>query len=238
MYDLYVILLFCHLTLLLLAAGNANGHCPDSFDCGSLGTFSFPFTTFEYPNCGALAIKGCNNPNKTALKQVRLTNGGKLLQVTNIVRWRWKSEVTIKDNDFRNLLESSNCNALSYNITVPPSSPFGSFYLKNNITAFNCSHQKNRNISKDFINYTRCPSFDFYFAPSSSDQDYLRSLTSSCSMVQLPVRQDFQFFKDPFGFLTPQITFQFQFSNDCSQCQGRGGICRLDSHAKLYCAMR
>ncbi|BAT93796.1 hypothetical protein VIGAN_08033100 [Vigna angularis var. angularis] len=241
MYDVYVILLFCHLTVLLLAAGNANGHssdCPDSFDCGSLGRFSFPFTTFEYPNCGALAIQGCNNPNKTALKQVQLTNGGKLLQVTNIVGWRRKTEVTIKDKDFVNLLESSNCSALSYNITVPPSSPFGSFYLKNNITAFNCSRQKNRNISKDFVNYTLCPSFDFYFAPSSSDQDNLRSLTSSCSMVQLPVRQDSQFFIGPFGFLTPQITFQFQFSNDCWRCQGSGGNCRIDSNAKLYCAMR
>lgn len=240
MYDVYVILLFCHLTVLHLSAGNANEHtsdCPDSFDCGSLGNISFPFTTSEHPNCGALAIQGCNNPNQTALKQVRLSSGGKLLQVTNIVgSWRWK--ISIIDKDYRNLLENSSCNALSYNITVPPSSPFGCFYLENNITALNCSHHKNLNLSNDFINYTGCSPFDFYFAPSSSDQNYLRSLTSSCSMVQLSVRQDSQFFKDPFGFLNPQITFQFQSSSACQRCRDRGGNCRLDSNAKLYCAMR
>ena len=240
MYLVYVIILFWQLTVLLLSAGNANGHtsdCPESFDCGSMGTISFPFTTFERHNCGVLAIHGCNNPNQTEHKHVRLTSGGKLLQVTNI-RSRWRSDISVIDDDFGKLLENSDCDAFSYNITAPPSSPFGSFYLTNNITAFNCSRHKNLNHSNDIINYTRCSSFDFYFAPSSSDHDYLGSLTSSCSRAELSVRQDSQFFKDPFGFLTPQITFEFQFSNACQQCRDRRGNCRLDKNAKVYCAVR
>ncbi|CAJ1977494.1 unnamed protein product [Sphenostylis stenocarpa] len=234
--------LFSLLTVLLLSAGNANGHhsdCPDSFDCGSVGTISFPFTTFEHQNCGVLAIHGCNQSNQTAPKYVQLTNGGKKFQVTKLnIHRSGLTDISIIDENFRKLLEHSICNALSYNITLPPSSPFGYFYLQNNVTSFNCSRQQTLNVSNNFINYTLCPS-DFYFVPSSSDDDgYLRSLTPSCSMVQLPLRQNSQFFKDQLGFLTPQITFQFVFSITCQQCHRGGGSCRPDSSGNSYCAMR
>ncbi|KAG4394873.1 hypothetical protein GLYMA_20G119300v4 [Glycine max] len=82
----YVILLISCVMVVLLSAGNANGHhddCPDSFDCGTLGTFSFPFTTVERHNCGVLAIQGCNDPNQTSVKYVQLNNKGKPFQVTH-----------------------------------------------------------------------------------------------------------------------------------------------------------
>lgn len=241
----YVILLISCVMVVLLSAGNANGHhddCPDSFDCGTLGTFSFPFTTVERHNCGVLAIQGCNDPNQTSVKYVQLNNKGKPFQVTHVSsHGRRPRSISIIDMEFSKLLENGSCAVFNYNITVPPSSPMGYFDLQNNISTFNCSrHQHKLNHTNDFINYTGCPSSDFYFAPPYSDYESLRSLISSCSMVKLPVRQDSQFFKDPFGFLTAEITFEFKFSNECLQCYHgrRDGNCRLDSKGNFYCANR
>ncbi|RDY13251.1 LEAF RUST 10 DISEASE-RESISTANCE LOCUS RECEPTOR-LIKE PROTEIN KINASE-like 1.1, partial [Mucuna pruriens] len=241
MSPVYVIILFCSVTV---AAGNANGRhdddCPDSFDCGSMGTIFFPFTTIQHHKCGVLAIDGCDDANQTALKSVQFGSRGKLFQVTQINSHQfWRSSISIIDPDFSNLLQNASCYAFSYNITVPPSSPFGYFNVQNNITTFKCSSQHKLNHTNEFINYTGCPFFDFYFAPPSSDHQSLLSLTSSCSIVQLPVRHDSQFFKDPFAFLTAQITFEFQFSNDCHQCNTeKRGHCRLDSEGNFYCATR
>ncbi|KHN11389.1 Putative serine/threonine-protein kinase [Glycine soja] len=238
-------LLFSSLPLLLLSEGNANGHrddCPDSFDCGSIGRIHFPFTTVERHNCGVLAIRDCNDSNQTSAKHVQLTKGGKLFQVTQVnCKWWWPCSISIIDQDFRGLLENGSCKALSYNITVPPSSALGYFYVQNNISIFNCSrHLRTLNHTNGFINYTstRCPSSVFYFAPP--DSQTLRSFTSSCSMVQLPKRIDSEFFKgDPFGFLTAEITFEFMFSDDCIRCHEEGkGFCEPDSNGKIHCATR
>ncbi|RZB43496.1 Rust resistance kinase Lr10 [Glycine soja] len=236
-------LLFSSLPLLLLSEGNANGHrddCPDSFDCGSIGKIYFPFTTVERHNCGVLAIRGCNDSGQTSAKHVQLTKGGKLFQVTQVNSQSLSTtSISIIDQDFRGLLENGSCKALSYNITVPPSSAFGYFDVQNNISIFNCSrHLRKLNHTNGFINYTstRCPSSVFYFAPP--DSQTLRSFTSSCSMVQLPKRIDSEFFKgDPFGFLTAEITFEFKFSDDCIRCYEEGkGFCEPDSNGKIHCA--
>ncbi|GAU14788.1 hypothetical protein TSUD_50000 [Trifolium subterraneum] len=60
-----------------------NGHsvdCPNSFDCGNLGLIKYPFTTVGFPNCGVLAIQGCDDINNTASKTIQLTNGGRHFQ--------------------------------------------------------------------------------------------------------------------------------------------------------------
>ncbi|TKY50870.1 serine/threonine-protein kinase [Spatholobus suberectus] len=240
MSPVYAILLFSSLAVLLLSAGNANGEhddCPYLFDCGSIGRIAFPFTTVERQNCGVLAIHGCNDRNQTAMKSVQLNNGGKLFQVTRVNSLWWEKSISIIDHDFRGLLQSTSCKALSYKITVPPSSPFGYFDMRHNITAFKCSRQHKLNHTNNFFNYTstRCD-FDFYFAPPNSDDESLSSLTSSCSMAQLPKRKDSEFFKDPFGFLTAEITFEFRFSDACRQCfEERWDLCRSDSKGKIYC---
>ncbi|TKY50871.1 wall-associated receptor kinase 14 [Spatholobus suberectus] len=109
--------------------------------------------------------------------------------------------------------------------------------MRHNITAFKCSRQHKLNHTNNFFNYTstRCD-FDFCFAPPNSDDESLSSLTSSCSMAQLPKRKDSEFFKDPFGFLTAEITFEFRFSDACRQCfEERWDLCRSDSKGKIYC---
>ncbi|XP_020210140.1 LEAF RUST 10 DISEASE-RESISTANCE LOCUS RECEPTOR-LIKE PROTEIN KINASE-like 1.1 [Cajanus cajan] len=236
------VLLICCLWVVIVLGGNANGHeheyddCPESFDCGSLGKISFPFSSVERQKCGVLAIHGCSDVKQS----VQLKNGGKHFKVTRVnsySQWR-RTSISMIDEDFLKLVQNDSCEALSYNISVPPSSPLGYFDVKNNVTVFECSKQKKVKDTDNFIKYTTCSS-DFYFASSYSPHPSLRSLNSSCSIFQLPVIQDSQFNKNPFGFLTAEITFDFHFSLACDQCRtNQGGHCRSDSKGNIYCTRR
>ncbi|KAL2324120.1 hypothetical protein Fmac_023178 [Flemingia macrophylla] len=225
------------MVVVILLGGKANGHqdhhddCPDSFHCGSIGYISFPFTTAERPECGAYAIHGCDHLNQTAWFNI----GTKHFQVNQVDLSWLHIIISVVDQDFNKLLQNDSCKALSYEISVPPSSPFGYFYVKNNVTVFNCNRQRHPNHTNNFNNYTSCPPFDFYFVFPYSDDEFLRT---SCSRVQLPVIPSPQFTKNPFGFLTAEINFEFTFSADCKNCQHNHGHCRSDSKGNFYCARR
>jgi hypothetical protein len=180
-------LLFSHLTLLLLlvltSKGNGHsGNCPESFDCGNLGFLRYPFTTLEFPKCGALAIQGCDDPNKNAMKHVRFTNGGKLFQVAKIDNnWFRGNTISIIDRNLTNVLRKSACEALSYdNISLPPPSPFGTLFMKDNITAFKCNCTRKLVIDppNNFFKNSSCPHYDFYFGDSISDDESNHSFAS------------------------------------------------------------
>ena len=239
-------LLFSHLTLLLLLVltSKGNGHtddCPESFDCGNLGRIKFPFTTVEFPNCGALAIQGCHDPNNTAMQHVQLTKGGKLFQVTNIKN-EWHNTISIIDPNFTKLLQKNACEAFSYDITLPPPSPFGTFYMKDNITAFKCNRTQNlvTNPPNNFFQNSTCPHYDFYFGESIFDTKSNHSF-ASCLTFHLPViKFGFALSGDPFRLLADEITFQFKSSDLCHQCHDRDKKrhCHVHSNGKLYCPAR
>jgi hypothetical protein len=234
--------------LLLVLTRKGNGHhnaCPDSFDCGYLGSIRYPFTTVGFPNCGALAIQGCDDTNKTATKTIQLTNGGRHFQVTNIGKNnRWsKDRISIIDQNFTKLLQKSACDAFSYdNITLPPSSPFGLFYMKDNITAIKCNRTKQLFINPpyNFFKNSSCPHYDFYFGDSISDEKSNSSF-ASCSLFHLPVIEiGFALSGNPFKFLADEITFQFQSSDDCQKCYNLDEKihCQVNSNGQLYCPAR
>ncbi|CAJ2630675.1 unnamed protein product [Trifolium pratense] len=242
--------LFSHLTVLLLLlvlTSKGNGHsddCPESFDCGNLGIIKYPFTKVGFHNCGALEIGGCDDDtNRTAMKTIQLTNGGRHFQVTNIVNdWPKGNTISIIDHNFTNLLNKSACEAFRYNnINLPPSSPFGLFYLKDNITAVKCNRTKKLFINPphNFFKNSSCSHNDFYFGDSISDAESNNSF-ASCSSFYLPVTElGFALSGNPFPFLADEITFQFQQSYQCEQChRNRKGHCRIDSNKRVYCAAR
>ncbi|WJX21346.1 non-specific serine/threonine protein kinase [Trifolium repens] len=242
--------LFSHyltVLLLLVLTSKGNGHrydCPESFDCGYLGSIRYPFTTVGFPNCGALAIQGCDDTNKTATKTIQLTNGGRHFQVTNTVNDSPKGNtVSIIDQNFTKLLLKNGCEAFSYdNITLPPSSPFGLFYMKDNITAFKCKRTEKFVINppNNFFKNSSCPHYDFYFGDSISDEKSNSSF-ASCSLFHLPVIEiGFALSGNPFKFLADEITFQFQSSDDCQKCYNLDEKihCQVNSNGQLYCPAR
>jgi len=247
----YRFLLFSHLTVLLLLVltSKGNGHtddCPESFDCGNLGPIKFPFTTVEFPNCGALAIQGCHDPNNTAMQHVQLTKGGKLFQVINVVNhWSIGNTISIVDPNITKLLEKNACEAFSHvNITLPSSSSFGTFSMKDYITAFKCNRTRKlvTNPRNNFFKNSTCPHYDFYFGNPIPDDESNHSF-ASCSLLHLPVNEiGFLLSGNPFPFLTDQTTFQFQPSSFCQQCHDRDtnnkNHCRVDSNGHIFCSAR
>ncbi|RHN82389.1 putative glycerophosphodiester phosphodiesterase, protein kinase RLK-Pelle-LRK10L-2 family [Medicago truncatula] len=240
-------LLFSHLTVLLLLVltSKGNGHsddCPESFDCGNLGLVGYPFTTVEFPNCGALAIQGCDDLNKTATKHVQFTKGGKHFQVTNIKNER-PNTISIVDLNFTKLLQKNACEAFSYDITLPPPSPFGTFYMKDNITAFKCSHTQKlaSNPPNNFFKNSTCPRYDFYFGDSTISNDEPNHSFTSCFPFHLPViKLGFALSGNPFRLLADEITFNFKSSYYCRQCYYRDkkSNCRAHINGQIYCAAR
>ncbi|KAL5070521.1 hypothetical protein RYX36_021408 [Vicia faba] len=237
--------MFSHLTLLLLLVLTiiGNGHsddCPKSFDCGNLGFISYPFTKVGFPNCGALAIQGCDDPNKNAMKTIHLTKGGKHFQVTNIDNtWSKGNPISIIDHDFTNLLNKSACEVYNdVNISLPPPSHFGTFYLKDNITAFKCNSTKKlvTNPPNNFFKNSSCPNYDFYFGDSISDGESNRSFTT-CSLRHLPVVElGFALSGNPYPFLARDITYQFQPSEECEWCyHNTKRHCRAHNNGEVYC---
>lgn len=243
------LILFSDLTvlLLLLLAGNGNGQhndCPESFDCGSLGMIRFPFTKAGYENCGAIAIHGCDDFNKTSVKQFQLINPGRLFPVTKIDNnWQRGNTISIFDQDFSKLLQQHNtCEAFSYdNITLLPPSPFGYLYIKDNITSFKCNRTHNLVTStpQNFFKNNTCHLYQFYFGPPVPDDDESQRSLASCSRFQLPVIDGFSLSGNPFPFLTDEITILFQPSYYCHRChRDSKGHCRLDGNRNPYCATR
>lgn len=238
-------LLFSHVALLLLlVVGNVNAHpddCPDSFDCGSLGTIGYPFTKTQFLECGTLAIQGCDDLNKTAVKHVQLSSGGKLFQVRQVDS-HWPYSISIVDEDFSNLILHHNaCEAFGYNnITLPPPSPSGTFYMKSNITVFKCNRSHRVDPPNNFFKNSTCPHSRFYFGPPiPDDNESLHSSAASCSVSHLPVIEGFALSGNPFPFLTDEITIQLQSSDYCHHCyRDRKGHCRLNGNGEVYCAIR
>ncbi|XP_058760796.1 LEAF RUST 10 DISEASE-RESISTANCE LOCUS RECEPTOR-LIKE PROTEIN KINASE-like 1.1 [Vicia villosa] len=238
-------LMLSHLTVLLLLVLTikGNGHsddCPKSFDCGNLGFIGYPFTRVGFPNCGALAIQGCDDPNKSAMKTIQLTKGGKPFQVTKIENsWSRGNPISIIDQNFKNLLMKNACEVYSHvNITLPPPSFFGTFYLKDNITAFKCNRTKKfvTNPPTNFFKNSSCLNFDFYFGDSIYDGESNRSFTS-CSLFHLPViGLGFALSGNPYPLLAHEITFQFQPSEECERCHhDTKRHCRAHNNGQIYC---
>ncbi|XP_058760809.1 LEAF RUST 10 DISEASE-RESISTANCE LOCUS RECEPTOR-LIKE PROTEIN KINASE-like 2.4 [Vicia villosa] len=238
-------LLFYHLILLLLLilTSKGSGHsddCPVSFDCGNLGFIGYPFTKVGFPNCGALAIRGCDDHNKAAVKSIQLTKGGKPFQVTKIVNYFFKGNpISIIDQNFMNLLMKSACDVFTYvNITIPPPSPFGTLYMKDNITAFKCNRTQKliTNPPSNFFKNSSCPNYDFYFGDSISDGESNPTFTS-CSLFHLPViGLGFALSGNPYPLLAHEITYQFQLSEECIRChRDTKGHCRAHNNGQIYC---
>ncbi|CAK8574026.1 unnamed protein product [Lathyrus sativus] len=238
-------LMFSHLTLLLLLilTSKGNGHsdyCPDSFDCGYLGSIGYPFTKVGFPNCGALAIQGCDDPNKTSMKTIQLTKGGTHFHVTKIDNsWSRGNPITIIDQNFTNLLMKNACEVYNYvNITLPPPSLFGTFYIKDNITAFKCNRTEKlvTNPPSNFFKNSSCPKYDFYFGDSISDGESNRSFTT-CSLFHLPVIDlGFALSGNPYPLLAREITYQFQHSDECKRCyHDTKRQCRARNNEQIYC---
>ncbi|KAK7238690.1 hypothetical protein RIF29_43921 [Crotalaria pallida] len=207
--------------------------CPPSFDCEFLGQIKFPFTTTQFPDCGVLAIRGCEE--QAANKSIQVSHG-LLNNIINVEDFM----ITVTDNDIRNLLLEKSCKAFSKKFTLPPTTPLASFYIKYNITIFSCIPSLSVTLPSSFYNYTNCSDYyNIYYGPPNTEIppgfDWPKSL-APCSRIDFAVKDETDT-NDPFMFLSSQIQIQVQLSEDCNKClHHQSGKCHLDSQGKFYCA--
>ncbi|KAI9120186.1 hypothetical protein K1719_008834 [Acacia pycnantha] len=234
----YLFVFFFFLSLLpdhmLVLSSDSAGGCPTSFHCGNLGNLSFPFTTPQRNHCGMLPIHGCDDEHPNAAKTVFFEK--KQFQVKNIMPF-FNPKVFVTDADLQKRLEKDVCDAMGWNITLPTSSPLGSFDIfPNIITMYKCNSSLNFNVSKQFLKYTGCAKSNhetIFFR--SQDQDHPPPSLAACSRVQLPVNM-MTFSPDPFTFIASDFPVNIHLSNDCLRCSYfNKGLCRLNSTGGFYC---
>ncbi|MCI36700.1 putative serine/threonine-protein kinase, partial [Trifolium medium] len=103
---------------------------------------------------------------------------------------------------------------------------------------FKCNHSLSVTPPRSFGNYTNCSSYNIYYDPHNADQPPSFKVPSSlakCTMFQVAIKDIPT--SDPFYFLSPDIAFEVQLSDDCNKCfRHQGGRCQLDIHGKFHCA--
>ncbi|XP_029126500.1 LEAF RUST 10 DISEASE-RESISTANCE LOCUS RECEPTOR-LIKE PROTEIN KINASE-like 1.1 [Cajanus cajan] len=212
-YEFVLLLLFCHLTPLLLADGY-QPKCPPSFDCGYLGNISFPFTITERKDCGLLPIRNCHSP---ALKMIQLQKDGKWFQVVRVTQLLSSPTTTyttfqFRDTNLNELLQNQNCEAFRNSYTLPHHTfPFASFSMQYTTTVYRCNRNHHVTLPPRMSIYTNCSDYNIYYGlfPMGDDAS-LRSLRG-CTKVQLPVK-DVPDAKNPFTFITSLITTRVNFA--------------------------
>ncbi|XP_058760803.1 LEAF RUST 10 DISEASE-RESISTANCE LOCUS RECEPTOR-LIKE PROTEIN KINASE-like 1.1 [Vicia villosa] len=217
----------------LLVSAQDHGRCPTSYSCGYLGQITFPFTVSQHPQCGALAILGCDNKNATAPRTIQL--GSPPSKQLFTVPYVEGDIITVRENEAqRNNLLSKNCQAF-HNFPVPPSSPLASFYIKYSTTMFKCNHSLSVIPPKSFYNYKNCSGYNIYYYRQISDGNFkVPSSLAQCKVYKVAIRDSPS--DDPFDFLSPEIEIKVQLSDDCNKCRHHGGQCQLDVHKNFYCA--
>ncbi|RDX81621.1 LEAF RUST 10 DISEASE-RESISTANCE LOCUS RECEPTOR-LIKE PROTEIN KINASE-like 1.1, partial [Mucuna pruriens] len=233
--DLFCFLFFS-LLVLILSAGYGNGHqyCPHSFTCGHLGTFHYPFTKAELPDCGLLPIHDCDNPH-LPIKMIQLEKNGKFIQLNGITQ---QNAISILDQDFHRRLQQNTCATLNNNYSLPSPSPLYSIRIKYNVTLFQCKHSLNMKPPEHYIKHP-CPDngYDIYYdsLPSPNITEEAHSLFQSCSVLQFSSK-DLTDTPDILSFVSAEMVVEVVLTYDCDQCYNKkGGQCRLDPNQKFYC---
>ncbi|RHN45541.1 hypothetical protein MtrunA17_Chr7g0232431 [Medicago truncatula] len=234
--DLFYFLLFFHL-MLILSAVYGSGYtynCPHSFSCGARGVFRYPFTKAEQLDCGSILIHGCDDSYYSP-KMIQLEKNAKKIELTSIID---QNTITVSDQEFYKRLQDNLCDTLKQNYTLPPASPFVSFYINNNVTLFLCNRSHNINPPAQYFKHN-CSSFsyDIYY----NRKPYLNvtnekadSFFSSCSVLQFPSK-DLTDTRHILSFVSAQMVIKIVLSDDCDECSNhRGGQCMLDAKRMFF----
>ncbi|XP_021753286.1 LEAF RUST 10 DISEASE-RESISTANCE LOCUS RECEPTOR-LIKE PROTEIN KINASE-like 2.5 [Chenopodium quinoa] len=199
--SLAAITLFSLLSQLVLlitcTADEQKGHlCPSSFQCGTHGSFSYPFTTAFYPDCGILVIN-CTDSYQT----IGLSPNGPWYGFVNT----FPTKTSVLATDY---LQQTSYTCIQFEgepISLPKSSTFV-FTILTNETFWKC--RRNFSMSGTGRQSSRvlvCQDYIIYKSYGYSDDG---NEFSSCD--------DFQY---------PEY-LMLELSDKCSQCISEGGQCQ------------
>ncbi|KAL3631349.1 hypothetical protein CASFOL_024333 [Castilleja foliolosa] len=227
---------------LMITTNSADSNCQQqSLQCGNLGSLQFPLTNTNQPTCGLITLN-CTNPSSPT---IQLGDGGPWYDV---LRRLSENRFRIRDPVLQTRLNTSSCNSFTRSLNNLPNSPSIHLNIPSPVlTSFQCNdpppNQDLALINAYFFqqNYTRfggCSGFVvFYRAPANGSYDGEFAVPEACQAVRLPFRGDVNW-EQGFGVfsgLSGEFDVEWNVSDACLECVGRGGICRSDSENGFFC---
>ncbi|PHT33359.1 putative receptor-like protein kinase [Capsicum baccatum] len=222
--------IFFHLLCFDSAHGQTTYHsgCTNKFYCGGLGSFSFPFYKSSEPDCGLWKVD-CDN-HLIELEGMKFEILG-----------RYGAFMKLKVPILGDLLKNNSCQTFDKDVNLPLFSPSISYLIDNYLTLFKCN-SSNKTLeevfdSKIYQSYV-CESIILYYNTSIGSCPAF-DLTSSCSVIQLPVPQSSVAKSNNSGIfhqLSDTFTLSWTVSEQCYACYYRGGMCQTNNATKeFYC---
>ena len=205
-----LIFLMSNFVLLLSAQEQQGQACPSSFQCGSLGLLSYPFTTDFQPHCGLCAIN-CTEPEKT----IRLGRHGPWYNLN--YSFSDDKVFLVDDWSLFHAVNPDMCNVFGEGFRLPRSSSI-SFTVLIIETMWRCPNgtrlspeNENNNTLRRIIG---CGRFNVYH---SHDSEFTVPNNTKCSRIQYPKA------------LVLEVT------SECSRCTTEGGRCQDLSNGEFKC---
>ncbi|WMV28261.1 hypothetical protein MTR67_021646 [Solanum verrucosum] len=230
-----------HVVIFNLVEVESKLSCPKEFNCGRLGSMSYPFSEFNKPYCGLSKID-CNNTfhyPKVEIEGVTY-NAYK--------KWLWVDGIDLSDSILEGYLATRSCKSFERNLSFP-NTPSVSFGVFNNITLFKCMNgSTNEEIGGYFRRYEKylnCDGFNLYYhKPRTDHRNYSipvdeNDLPANCSIIRLPLKYiptSVPVPSDLFELLSSNFTLDWEVSKDCSKCFYREGQCQSDSKNNFFCS--
>ncbi|KAH0668653.1 hypothetical protein KY289_023146 [Solanum tuberosum] len=230
-----------HLFIFNLVKVESKLSCPKEFNCGRLGTMSYPFSEFNKPYCGLSKID-CNNTFQYPKVEIEGVT------YNAYKKWLWVNGIDLSDSILESYLANRSCKSFERNLSFPdtPSISFGVF---DNITLFKCMNgSTNEEIGGYFRRYEKylnCDGFNLYYhKPRTYHRNYSipvddDDLPANCSIIRLPLKYispSVPVPHDLFELLSSNFTLDWEVSKDCSKCIHREGQCQSDSKNDFFCS--
>ncbi|GJU59695.1 leaf rust 10 disease-resistance locus receptor-like protein kinase-like 1.1 protein, partial [Tanacetum coccineum] len=202
--------------------------CLESFSCPNLAPFKYPF----YNNA---TDEGCRlikiNCTQTG-GEIQLEEGGQSYEI--VVKMDSRPSVVIRNRTFEKLVKTTSCEALMNNFTSPHPLLY-SVSVTPFITLFKCA--KNLSYAEEFDAYFGdknyhsckiCEYHNFYHKYLISNATVPSDLPHTCQVIQLPVKQRWEFFNEVpnetniFSLLSPVFSIRIGFC----RCHGKDRQCQ------------
>lgn len=152
-------------TLLFLSSAET---CPSTFQCGTLGKFGYPFTTFFNPACGICVIN-CTDTTPT----IGLSAKGPWYEILNT--FTNNKTFLVADKLLEYVTNADTCEAFRKDTVSLPKSSAVTFTVLYNETFWKC--QKNFSRSSSFRRVLECQNYSIYHTNNSDDNSSLPNCT-------------------------------------------------------------
>ncbi|GAA0150504.1 transmembrane signal receptor [Lithospermum erythrorhizon] len=224
-------LLVCFVLSQLLLFYRVRCGCQKEFECGSLGTMSFPFSNVSYKDCGFFFVNCSAVPHPTVKLWAELD---------------WLFYILYQNKSILRIqYPFKNCNSF---VQEFPNNSAISLTIQSNVTMLKCNRNKDGSYVDNWVvpssnKFGHCEEnyfFDIYHNYSNGRFfNYSGSVPLGCSIIKLPMLNpnfSADVNKELFNFLADEWVLEWNLSDSCKSCRNRGGRCEVDQFNNFKCS--